>query len=67
MAFAADDICCGCVHNLRIQRLLPYWEQAYKAATAASASQVFSVAAAGQQRAQFIKRHVLSEFDEPAT
>jgi hypothetical protein len=62
MSFAADDICCRCVHNLRIKRLLPHWERAFDDAMSASCSSVIDVAKAGQQRAKFIESRVLSEF-----
>jgi hypothetical protein len=62
MSFADDEICCRCVHNIRIKRLLPYWERAFDDAIAASRSSVADVARAGQQRADFIECHILSEF-----
>lgn len=62
MSFAEDVTCCHCVHNIRIKRLLPYWETAFDSAIAASRSSVVEVAEAGRRRADFIKNNVLSEF-----
>ncbi|MBZ9657239.1 hypothetical protein [Phyllobacterium lublinensis] len=59
--FAPDSVCATCVHNIRLRRLLPYWESAFAAAGDAARSPNPDVAEVGKTRSNFIKEVVFKE------